>query len=103
MSTPWIKVLEKELGQIKGEQPKLRLKGEETQLKEEEASKDKIPTDPQPSETLRILKEQVAFSEQVKQIMNRIHAARDLDQIFVDLMDELLKMFDSERLTGPTP
>ncbi len=58
-----------------------------------------LKTDSQPSETLRILKEQVAFSEQIKQIMNRIHSARDLDQIFVDLLDELLKMFDSERLT----
>ncbi|MFB3121012.1 MAG: GspE/PulE family protein [Candidatus Binatia bacterium] len=99
MSTPRIKVLERELGQIKGEQTQLRLKGEETQLKEAEASKDKISTDSQPSETLRILKEQVAFSEQVKQIMNRIHSARDLDQIFVDLIDDILKMFDSERLT----
>ncbi|MFQ5904459.1 MAG: GAF domain-containing protein, partial [Candidatus Binatia bacterium] len=45
------------------------------------------------------LKEQVAYSERVKQIMNRIHAAKDLDQIFVELRDEILGLLDAERLT----
>jgi len=36
-------------------------------------------------ETVNDLKEQVAYSEQVRQITNRIHAAKDLDQIFVEL------------------
>ncbi|MFQ5917550.1 MAG: GspE/PulE family protein, partial [Candidatus Binatia bacterium] len=49
--------------------------------------------------TVKHLREQVAYSEQIKQIMNQIHAARDLDHIFVDLMEEVLKLFDSEHLT----
>lgn len=59
----------------------------------------RLKTDSQPRESVKVLKEQVAYSEQVKEIMNQIHAARDLDQIFVDLMEDLLKLFDSERFT----
>lgn len=58
-----------------------------------------LRTDSQPRETVRILREQVAYSEQVKQIMNQIHAARDLVHIFVDLIEDILKLFDSEHLT----
>ena len=50
-------------------------------------------------EGIKGLKEQVAYSEQVKRIMNQIHAAKDLDQIFVELRDEILSLFDAERLT----
>ncbi len=59
----------------------------------------RLKTDSQPRESVKVLKEQVAYSEQVKEIMNQIHAAKDLDQIFVDLMEDLLKLFDSERFT----
>ena len=92
MNTPWTIGLEEVLAQVK-------LNGEQAQVKEEAlAAKDNIPTDSQPREILGILEEQVANSEQVKQIMNQIHAARNLDQIFVDLRDIILKIFDSERL-----
>ncbi len=50
-------------------------------------------------ETVKDLREQVAYSEQVRQITNRIHAAKDLDQIFVELMDEILNLVDAERIT----
>ena len=50
-------------------------------------------------ETVNDLKEQVAYSEQVRQITNRIHAAKDLDQIFVDLTGEILQLLDAERIT----
>ncbi|MFQ5540357.1 MAG: ATPase, T2SS/T4P/T4SS family, partial [Candidatus Binatia bacterium] len=59
----------------------------------------RLKTDSQPRETVRILREQVAYSEQVKQIMNQIHAARDLDQIFVGLIDDILELFDAEHFT----
>jgi len=45
------------------------------------------------------LREQAAYSEQVRQITNRIHAAKDLDQIFVDLTSEILQLLDAERMT----
>jgi len=104
MNTSWTKGLEEVLAQVKlnGEQAQVKLNGEQAQVKEEAlAAKDNIPTDSQPIETLGILKEQVANSEQVKQIRNQIHVARDLDHIFVDLMvmDDILKLFDSEHLT----
>jgi len=50
-------------------------------------------------ETVKDLREQVAYSEQVRQITNRIHAAKDLDQIFVELMDEILRLVDAARST----
>ena len=50
-------------------------------------------------ETVNDLKEQVAYSEQVRQITNRIHAAKDLDQIFVELTAEILNLVDAERIT----
>ena len=93
MNTAWNIGLEEVLARVK-------LDGEQARVKEETlAAKDNIPTDSQPRETLGILEEQVANSEQVKQIMNQIHAARNLDQIFVDLRDVILKIFDSESLT----
>src|SRR5215813_3923773 len=45
------------------------------------------------------LRRQVAYAERAKQVMDRIHAATDLDQIFVDLLDDILGLFDAEHLT----
>lgn len=45
------------------------------------------------------LEQEVSYSERVRQIMNQIHAARDLDQIFIELKDEILSLFDAEHLT----
>jgi type II secretory ATPase GspE/PulE/Tfp pilus assembly ATPase PilB-like protein len=50
-------------------------------------------------ETLQELQQKVAHAEHVKQIINRIHSAKDLDHILVDLKDEILSLFDAERLT----
>lgn len=47
---------------------------------------------------LETLREQVAYAERVKQVMNRIHAAKDVDQLFVTSHDEILSLFDAERL-----
>ncbi len=51
------------------------------------------------NESVTALKEQVAYSEQVREITNRIHGAKDLDQIFVELTGEILKLLDAERIT----
>ena len=50
-------------------------------------------------DTLQELQQKVAYTEHVKQIINRIHSAKDLDHILVDLKDEILSLFDAERLT----
>ena len=41
------------------------------------------------------LKEQVAYAEELKQVMNQIHAAKDLDQIFVELREGILGLLDA--------
>ena len=48
---------------------------------------------------IEALQEQIAYSKQVQQVMNRIHAAKDLDQLFVELRDEILSLFDAEHMT----
>jgi GAF domain-containing protein len=48
---------------------------------------------------LEALQEEVAYSKQVQQVTNRIHAAKDLTQLFVELRDEMLSLFDAEHIT----
>jgi type II secretory ATPase GspE/PulE/Tfp pilus assembly ATPase PilB-like protein len=50
-------------------------------------------------DSLHELQEKVAFTEKVKQIINRIHSVKDLDHLLVDLKDEILTLFDAEKLT----
>ncbi|WP_447972876.1 GspE/PulE family protein [Nitrospira sp. Kam-Ns4a] len=50
-------------------------------------------------EHLQELQQKVAYAEQVKRITNLIHAAKDLDQILLDLHKEMLSVFDAENLT----
>ena len=51
------------------------------------------------SSTVQELEQKVARAEQVKEIINRIHSANDLDHIVVDLRDEILQVLDAELLT----
>ncbi|HEX7513475.1 MAG TPA: hypothetical protein VF464_08885, partial [Candidatus Methylomirabilis sp.] len=50
-------------------------------------------------DTVEELEQKVAYGEQVKLIINRIHSAKDIDHILVDLKDEILKILDAEVLT----
>ena len=45
------------------------------------------------------LQQKIAYAEEVKRITNLIHAAKDLDQIILDLHNDLLSLFDSEEVT----
>ncbi len=45
------------------------------------------------------LQQKIAYAEEVKRITNLIHAAKDLDQIILDLHKDLLNLFDSEEVT----
>lgn len=51
-----------------------------------------------PQTRLESLQAQVAYGERVRRVINRIHAAKDLDQLFIELHDEILGLFDAERL-----
>lgn len=50
-------------------------------------------------ETVEDLKERLAYTEKVKDVINRIHAAKDLNGILIDLKDAILELFDAERIT----
>lgn len=51
-----------------------------------------------PNRRLTTLQQQVAYDERLKRVMNLIHAAKDIDQILISLHDEILSLFDAERL-----
>lgn len=55
--------------------------------------------DRDPNQRLAALQQQVAYDEQLKQVMNHILAATDVDQLFVTFHDEILELFDAEHLT----
>jgi len=48
---------------------------------------------------LKELQQQVAYAEKVKRITNQIHAAKDMDQILLDLHIDILGLFDAEELS----
>jgi len=50
-------------------------------------------------ENIEELKDQITHARQVKQVMDRINGAKDLDQIFVELGGLILDLVDAERLT----
>jgi type II secretory ATPase GspE/PulE/Tfp pilus assembly ATPase PilB-like protein len=52
-----------------------------------------------PADEIEALREKVAYAEHVKRVINQIHAAKDLDQILMDLRASILRLFDAERLT----
>jgi type II secretory ATPase GspE/PulE/Tfp pilus assembly ATPase PilB-like protein len=75
----------------------IRVKETEKVL-ETSGAKLKLKVEGSPSD-IEQLKEQVAYAEELKQVMNQIHAAKDLDQIFVELREGILGLLDAERLT----
>ena len=50
-------------------------------------------------DNLKVLQQQVAYAEKVKRITNQIHAAKDMDQILLDLHNDILGLFDAEELS----
>ncbi len=46
---------------------------------------------------LSSLEARVSYAERLNEVTNRIHAAREFDQLFVELHDEILSLFDAER------
>jgi type II secretory ATPase GspE/PulE/Tfp pilus assembly ATPase PilB-like protein len=44
-------------------------------------------------------KQGVSHSDRLLDITNRIHSARDTDEILIDLKDDIIKLFEAERLT----
>jgi type II secretory ATPase GspE/PulE/Tfp pilus assembly ATPase PilB-like protein len=49
-------------------------------------------------DNVKELQQKIARDEEVKRISNQIHAAKDLDQILLDLSRDILGLFDAEEL-----
>ncbi|HEX3203699.1 MAG TPA: ATPase, T2SS/T4P/T4SS family, partial [Nitrospiraceae bacterium] len=49
-------------------------------------------------DNVKELQQKIARDEEVKRISNQIHAAKDLDQILLDLNRDILSLFDAEEL-----
>jgi len=45
------------------------------------------------------VKQDASHGDRVLEITNRIHAAKNVDEILIDLKDEIVKLFEAERLT----
>ena len=48
---------------------------------------------------LKALENELAYKERLLNITNAIHAARDLEEIFLRLQGQILELFDAERIT----
>ncbi|MGA1867902.1 MAG: GspE/PulE family protein [bacterium] len=48
---------------------------------------------------LKVLKETLAYKERLLTITNQIHAAKDFDEIFLRIQNNILELFDADRLT----
>lgn len=49
--------------------------------------------------TVQALQEKLAYEQKLLQLVNRIHAAKSLDNIFIELQSEILELLDAERMT----
>lgn len=49
--------------------------------------------------TVQALQERLAYEQKLLQLVNRIHAAKSLDNIFIELQSEILELLDAERMT----
>lgn len=54
---------------------------------------------PHPEEHVTALQNRLAYAERLKQLMNRIHAAQNIDQLLISLQDDMLDLFEAEHLT----
>jgi type II secretory ATPase GspE/PulE/Tfp pilus assembly ATPase PilB-like protein len=45
------------------------------------------------------LERKLAYQEGIQEITNRIHSARDLNEILLQIKDDILKLFDADRIT----
>ncbi|MGH7277404.1 MAG: ATPase, T2SS/T4P/T4SS family [Candidatus Rokuibacteriota bacterium] len=52
-----------------------------------------------PLESLEALQQRLAYEQKLVQLMDRIHAARSLDAIFLELQGDILALLDAERMT----
>src|SRR5712692_1042047 len=52
-----------------------------------------------PPDAVASLRQELAHREKLAQLVNRIHAAKSLDSLFIELKQDMLDLFDAERMT----
>ena len=52
-----------------------------------------------PEEDVTALQAQLAYTERLKRLMNRVHAAQNIDQLLINMQDDMLNLFEAEHLT----
>jgi len=57
------------------------------------------PTSAPAPESAEGLGQQLAYRDKLVRVINRIHAAKNLDSIFIELKQDMLDLFDAERMT----
>jgi len=50
-------------------------------------------------ESVLVLQERLAYEQRLVQLVDRIHSARGLDSIFIELQGEILGLLDADRMT----
>ena len=57
----------------------------------------------EPAQSEKSLEEQLQFQKRLNTITNKIHSAKDTDDILFNLQDEILALFDADRITVRMP
>src|SRR4029450_8078434 len=50
-------------------------------------------------ESVQILQQRLAYGQELVQLVDKIHAAKSVDSIFIELQGEILGLLDAERMT----
>jgi GAF domain-containing protein len=50
-------------------------------------------------DNVQVLQQRLEFEQKLVALVDRIHAAKNLDAIFIECRDEMLALFDADRLT----
>src|SRR3989442_15777174 len=50
-------------------------------------------------ESVQILQQRLAYEQRLVQLVDRIHAAKGIDSIFIELQGEILGLLDADRMT----
>src|SRR5882762_5130990 len=50
-------------------------------------------------ESVHILQQRLAYEQRLVQLVDRIHAAKGVDSIFIELQGEILGLLDADRMT----
>jgi len=50
-------------------------------------------------ESVQILQQRLVYEQKLVQLVDRIHAAKGIDSIFIELQGEILGLLDADRMT----